>query len=84
MHPRPCDGRAACGAKRLRTGLKRQSVDAPEAQAGRLAPACRRGQPQQGGVQTGVGLIRPLLEAQVRREVAAAAAEDKHDLVVRG
>lgn len=30
------------------------------------------------------GLIRPLLAAQVRREVAAAAAEDKHDLEVRG
>jgi len=29
-------------------------------------------------------LIRPLLEAQVRKEVAAAAAEDKHDLEVRG
>lgn len=30
------------------------------------------------------GLIRPLLAAQVRREVAAAAAEDKHDIEVRG
>lgn len=30
------------------------------------------------------GLIRPLLEGQVRRELAAAAAEDKHDLEVRG
>ena len=29
-------------------------------------------------------LLRPLLEAQVRKEVAAAAAEDKHDLEVRG
>lgn len=29
-------------------------------------------------------LVRPLLEAQVRREVAAAAAEDKYDLEVRG
>jgi len=29
-------------------------------------------------------LLRPLLEAQVRREVAAAAAEDKHDIEVRG
>jgi hypothetical protein len=30
------------------------------------------------------GLIRPLLLAQVRREVAAAAAEDKLDIEVRG
>lgn len=30
------------------------------------------------------GLIRPLLAAQVRKEVAAAAAEDKHDIEVRG
>lgn len=30
------------------------------------------------------GLLRPLLEAQVRREVAAAAAEDKADIEVRG
>lgn len=30
------------------------------------------------------GLIRPLLVGQVRRELAAAAAEDKHDLEVRG
>jgi len=30
------------------------------------------------------GLIRPLLEAQVRRELRAAAAEDKHDIEVRG
>jgi hypothetical protein len=29
-------------------------------------------------------LIRPLLEAQVRREVVAAVAEDKHDIEVRG
>jgi hypothetical protein len=29
-------------------------------------------------------LLRPLLEAQVRKEVAAAAAEDKHDIEVRG
>ena len=28
--------------------------------------------------------LRPLLEAQVRKEVAAAAAEDKHDIEVRG
>lgn len=30
------------------------------------------------------GLLRPLMEKQVRKEVAAAAAEDKHDLEVRG
>jgi hypothetical protein len=30
------------------------------------------------------GLIRPLLAAQVRRELLAAAAEDKHDIEVRG
>jgi hypothetical protein len=30
------------------------------------------------------GLIRPLLQSHVRRELAAAAAEDKHDLEVRG
>lgn len=29
-------------------------------------------------------LIRPLLEGQIRREVRAAAAEDKHDIEVRG
>jgi len=29
-------------------------------------------------------LLRPLLEAQVRKEVAAAAAEDRHDIEVRG
>lgn len=29
-------------------------------------------------------LIKPLLESQIRREVRAAAAEDKHDLEVRG
>lgn len=29
-------------------------------------------------------LLRPLLEVQVRKEVAAAAAEDKHDIEVRG
>ncbi|MFO1269975.1 MAG: hypothetical protein U1F67_26325 [Rubrivivax sp.] len=29
-------------------------------------------------------LVRPLLQAQVRREVRAAAAEDKHDIEVRG
>lgn len=29
-------------------------------------------------------LVRPLLRAQVRKEVAAAAAEDKRDLEVRG
>lgn len=29
-------------------------------------------------------LLRPLLQAQVRKEVAAAAAEDKHDIEVRG
>jgi hypothetical protein len=29
-------------------------------------------------------LLRPLLEQQVRREVRAAAAEDKHDIEVRG
>lgn len=29
-------------------------------------------------------LVRPLLEAQVRKELAAAAAEDKYDLEVRG
>ncbi|MCW5633293.1 MAG: hypothetical protein KIT17_08140 [Rubrivivax sp.] len=29
-------------------------------------------------------LLRPLLEAQVRKEVAAAAAEDKRDIEVRG
>lgn len=29
-------------------------------------------------------LVRPLLQAQVRREVRAAAAEDKYDLEVRG
>jgi hypothetical protein len=29
-------------------------------------------------------LVKPLLEAQVRKEVAAAAAEDKFDLEVRG
>jgi hypothetical protein len=30
------------------------------------------------------GLVRPLLEAQVRRELRAAAAEDKFDIEVRG
>jgi hypothetical protein len=30
------------------------------------------------------GLIRPLLEKQVRKEVSAAAAEDRHDIEVRG
>ena len=30
------------------------------------------------------GLIRPLLEGQVRKELRAAVAEDKHDLEVRG
>lgn len=30
------------------------------------------------------GLVRPLLERQVRRELRAAVAEDKHDLEVRG
>ena len=30
------------------------------------------------------GVIRPLLESQVRREVVAAVAEDKYDLEVRG
>jgi hypothetical protein len=29
-------------------------------------------------------LLRPLLEAQVRKEVRAAAAEDKHDIEVLG
>ena len=29
-------------------------------------------------------LVRPLLERQIRREVVAAAAEDKYDLKVRG
>ncbi len=29
-------------------------------------------------------LVRPLLEAQVRREVRAAALEDKHDIEARG
>ncbi|HJV68575.1 hypothetical protein [Ideonella sp.] len=29
-------------------------------------------------------LIRPLLEGQIRRELLAAVAEDKHDLEVRG
>jgi hypothetical protein len=29
-------------------------------------------------------LVRPLLQAQVRKELATAAAEDKHDLEVRG
>lgn len=29
-------------------------------------------------------LLRPLLEAQVRRELMAAVAEDRHDLEVRG
>ncbi|MBI5719804.1 MAG: hypothetical protein HZC37_19200 [Burkholderiales bacterium] len=29
-------------------------------------------------------LLRPLLEAQVRKEVVAAVAEDKHDIEVRG
>lgn len=29
-------------------------------------------------------LVRPLLQAQVRKELAAAAAEDKHDIEVRG
>lgn len=29
-------------------------------------------------------LVRPLLASQIRREVAAAAAEDKHDIEVRG
>lgn len=29
-------------------------------------------------------LIKPLLEAQIRREVRAAAAQDKHDIEVRG
>ncbi|WP_374566394.1 hypothetical protein [Ideonella sp.] len=30
------------------------------------------------------GLIRPLLESQIRKELLAAVAEDKHDLEVRG
>lgn len=30
------------------------------------------------------GLVRPLLEAQLRRELRAAAAEDKHDIEQRG
>lgn len=30
------------------------------------------------------GLLRPLLEAQLRRELAAAAAEDKADIELRG
>lgn len=30
------------------------------------------------------GLVKPLLERQVRRELRAAVAEDKHDLEVRG
>jgi hypothetical protein len=30
------------------------------------------------------GLLRPLLEKQIRREVTAALAEDKYDLEVRG
>lgn len=30
------------------------------------------------------GLVRPLLESQIRRELTAAVAEDKHDLEVRG
>lgn len=30
------------------------------------------------------GLLRPLLEAQIRKELLAAVAEDKHDLEVRG
>jgi hypothetical protein len=29
-------------------------------------------------------LLRPLLQAQIRRELRAAAAEDKHDIEVRG
>lgn len=31
-----------------------------------------------------LALLRPLLQAQVRREVRAAAAQDKHDIEVRG
>jgi hypothetical protein len=31
-----------------------------------------------------LGLLAPLLEAQVRRELLAAVAEDKHDIEVRG
>ena len=31
-----------------------------------------------------LGFLRPLLEAQVRRELLAAVAEDKHDIEVRG
>jgi hypothetical protein len=30
------------------------------------------------------GLVRPLLEKQIRREVVAALEEDKYDLEVRG
>ncbi len=30
------------------------------------------------------GLVRPLLESQIRKELLAAVAEDKHDLEVRG
>ena len=31
-----------------------------------------------------LGLLRPLLESQIRRELRAAVAEDRHDLEVRG
>jgi hypothetical protein len=31
-----------------------------------------------------LALLRPLLQAQIRRELRAAAAEDKHDIEVRG
>ena len=31
-----------------------------------------------------LGFLRPLLEAQVRRELLAAVGEDKHDIEVRG
>ena len=31
-----------------------------------------------------LGWLRPLLESQIRRELLAAVAEDKHDLEVRG
>ena len=35
-------------------------------------------------VPAGLTLLRPLLEAQIRRELRAAAAEDKHDIEARG
>lgn len=50
--------------------------------------------PERGGTRVGIGirlpmpgplaLLRPLLEAQVRREVRAAALEDKQDIEIRG